>query len=602
MEIGYDNWDLTPYFPKVGGLEQLQYQQALSQDILALTEHFQQQGERVIDAATLAESVLRLEELSVRVHHILSYSECAHAEDTANEAAHQLVSKVDEICSLYSKAETLFLAQLRELSDEEFLALQCEPRLEKLAYYLERCRHQAKLSMAPELESLAADLEVTGFNAWEHLYENVAGRLEFDYRNSWGEVKHASMNSKVSLLEDSDPVVRRTTLENSNKAWQAYGDVVAACLNNIAGHRLKLLERRGVGHHLDNAAFEAGLSRRTLEAMHSAVAEYRSIPQQYLKLKAKLCGLDKLGFQDTFAPVPNLGDDRVYSWDEGKNIVLEAFRRFHPDFGGFAAMALDKHWVESEMRTGKSPGGFCTSSAQIGESRIFMTYRGNYGDVSTLAHELGHAWHEWLVRDLRQFARGYPMTLAETASTFAEQLLSDYMLSNPQLGLRQRLGMLTRRLDDAATFLLNIPMRFAFEDRFYEERRLGAVPLSRLLELMRDTQREIYGDALDANQLDPWFWASKGHFYITEISFYNFPYTFGYLFSMGVYSRAMAEGKSFLPRYVELLRHTGTDSCEGVARKALGVNLEEPDFWRESLRMIEGDWKKLNELLLQLEQ
>ena len=206
-------------------------------------------------------------------------------------------------------------------------------------------------------------------------------------------------------------------------------------------------------------------------------------------------------------------------------------------------------------------------------------------------------WPLWRTKGERQFSRLYPMTLAETASTFAERVLGDYVLNRTELSKAQRLSMLTRRLDDGVTYLLNIPMRFIFEDRFYDERRKGEVPLRRLQEIMTETQREVFGDAIDSQQLDPWFWASKGHFYITDISFYNFPYTFGYLFSLGVYARAQREGQKFTETYKQLLRRTGTDSCEGTARQVLGVDLEKPGFWRESLRLVEQDWLELQSML-----
>ena len=218
-----------------------------------------------------------------------------------------------------------------------------------------------------------------------------------------------------------------------------------------------------------------------------------------------------------------------------------------------------------------------------------MTYNNTLGDVQTLAHELGHAFHNWVMRDLRPMARSYSMTLAETASTFAETLFTDSLLADPATTDIDRAKILDTRLEGAQSFLLNIPMRFIFEKQFYEERANGEVSVSRLKEIMLDAQRQTYGDVLDSEQLDPYFWATKLHFYITGVSFYNFPYSFGYLFSLGVYKRGQEVGEGFHEQYENLLRLTGSDTAENVAKRSLSVDLESKDFWQGSIDIVAED-------------
>jgi oligoendopeptidase F len=225
-----------------------------------------------------------------------------------------------------------------------------------------------------------------------------------------------------------------------------------------------------------------------------------------------------------------------------------------------------------------------------------MTFNGAMGDVQTLAHELGHTFHSYLMRKMRPWAADYPMTLAETASTFAENLVTNAALKNPETSDAARVSILDQRLQDSSAFLLNIPMRFDFESSFYEQRKSGELSVRALQELMLDAQRKNYGESIDPAQLDPWFWASKLHFYITEISFYNFPYTFGYLFSMGIFARFLAEGPEFLTRYESLLMQTGSAPAEKVALDALGVDLQKPEFWNASIDLIAQDWKSFDAL------
>jgi oligoendopeptidase F len=321
----------------------------------------------------------------------------------------------------------------------------------------------------------------------------------------------------------------------------------------------------------------------------------QEVPRAFLRLKAKCLAKSRLGFEDLMAPLPG-GGAALTPWDDARSLVCDAFGASYPALREFAEHAFARRWIDHRPRPNKSPGGFCTSSHRLGESRVFLTYGGTSGDVQTLAHELGHAFHNWLMRDMRSWARSYPMTLAETASTFAEQLVIDAALASPHASPAERASILDRRLQDAEVFLLNIPMRFDFEHELYTRRAAGELSVRELKELMLEAQRRNYGDALAHDQLDPWFWASKLHFYITGTSFYNFPYTFGYLFSMGLCARARSEGAKFLPRYEALLRSTGSAPAEQVARDAMGVDLQAADFWNAAIDLLEADLQEFQKI------
>ena len=230
------------------------------------------------------------------------------------------------------------------------------------------------------------------------------------------------------------------------------------------------------------------------------------------------------------------------------------------------------------------------------ESRIFMTYNESLGDVLTLAHESGHAYHGFLMRDLRPFARGYPMTLAETASTFGEQVLMNGCLDDPTLTDQQKALMLDVEVGHGAIYLLDIPVRYEFEKAFYEERAKNPVSVSRLKQLMIDSQRRVLGDTLESGGEDPYFWASKLHFYITGLTFYNFPYTFGYLLSRGLYALFKKQGASFLTKYEEFLRLAGSDTAENVVKRAVGEDIEQVTFWTEAIRSLEEPLNRLQAL------
>ena len=579
------DWDLTTYYEERMGSA---YQKD-RQDFRAAIDQALQETE-------LVRLLIQWEKLVSDSEHMNSYLLCLRSADGRDQVVAQELASLQNDCSRMRQLEVSLGEQLKELSEAQLDELLQDTRLKGLDYYLKRHRQRALWQMTGELENLAAELDVDGMSAWGRLYDQVAGRLEFQYQSADGQTLTAPMSMKVSLLEDPDPKVRKSVLEGSNRAWQGVEDVAAACLNAIAGTRLTLYKRRNIPHFLAPALFDAAIERETLDSMLGAIASRYELPRRYLRLKAKILGVKQLGFQDLSAPLPDLDHSRI-AWDQAGKMLVEETRAAYPEFSKFCQESLAKQWVDWSPREGKRPGGYCTGSSRASESRIFMTYHGAFGDLMTLTHEFGHAWHSHLIYQERPLNTLYPMTLAETASTFAENLLLDALLRAPATTRELRLKLLDSRLEQAAAFLLNIPSRFLFEKRFYEERSQGEVSVDRLKELMREAQLEAYGDSLDPDQLDPYFWASKLHFYITEISFYNFPYSFGYLFSLGVYAQAQKRGEAFLPTYEKLLRATGQRTAEQCARENLEVELSQPQFWLDSLSLVEQDMRQFEELV-----
>ena len=259
-------------------------------------------------------------------------------------------------------------------------------------------------------------------------------------------------------------------------------------------------------------------------------------------------------------------------------MVEKAFETAYPKLADYYKMFLGNDWVESEVRPGKRPGAFCTGSSHTKEQRVFMTFNGALGDVTTLAHEVGHAFHGHIIKDMRPLTQEYPMTLAETASIFTEQILAKGIYADDSISDTQKLLMLDSNLCGAAILLLDITTRFEFEKAFMEERKEGELTVSRLKELMVDTQKRIFSDVLLEDGVDPLFWASKLHFYITHVTFYNFPYTFGFLLAKALSALFDEQGADFLPNYEEFLRLTGSDTVENVTKRSIGADIGDPGF------------------------
>jgi oligoendopeptidase F len=339
-------------------------------------------------------------------------------------------------------------------------------------------------------------------------------------------------------------------------------------------------------HFLDPALRRGCIERSTLDAMMNAVSQQKSIGQKALALKAKMMGVANLGPWDLFAPCPDEAKaTSLMTFDAATELISDAFSSIDPSMGAFVKTMQENRWIEGSVQGNKRPGAYCTKFLKSRTPRVYMTYAGNMDNVSTLAHELGHAFHSWLMRDLPLSQLSYPMTLAETASIFAETVLNDYLISKNKHDTSLLLPFLWSNASDAEVFLLNIPSRFTFEYELNERRQRQLLTPDEMSEMMAGAWSKWYEGSLC--EMNPMFWASKLHFHMSSLSFYNFPYTFGYLFSLGVYAQREALGASFFARYVDLLRDTGRMTAEELAAKYLGCDLSKPDFWLASLAIVQ---------------
>jgi pepF/M3 family oligoendopeptidase len=355
-------------------------------------------------------------------------------------------------------------------------------------------------------------------------------------------------------------------------------------LNSQAGFRLAVYRNRKWDSILYEPLQITKIKQETLDAMWSAVSNAVPKFKRYVDARKKLLEIDKYLWYDQIAPVGKI--EREFTFQAASDFIVEHISSFSKEMGEFSKMALDNRWVEGEDRSGKAAGGYCTGFPAKKESRIFMTYTNTFGAMSTLAHELGHAYHSYVLKDLPLFASRYPMTLAETASTFNELRVKDAALElaiSPQ----EKLALLDQKLKDGYTMMCNLHARYIFDNLFYEERKHGIVARKRLDELMLEAQKQAYSGTLDSYY--KLFWASKLHFYLTSQPFYNFPYTFGFLFSLGIYDRAVKEGPAFAKAYRDLLADTGSMMAEDVAMKHLGVDLAKEDYWNEAVARVMSD-------------
>jgi oligoendopeptidase F len=581
------NWNLDSYYPSI---ESAEYKKAwvtleTSADSLALRAA-DLGALTVQNAASWAQWILDYETMQLEARHIGSFITCLVSVDALNEAYKKESARMFAFAPKSRKVLTLLETFVGKATEEAFQALINNPLSKNLDYPLFKVREEAALSLPPDQQYLLADLAVDGASAWTRLYGHLTGKMTFELKVPGQATKILGLGECRSLLGDGNIEVRKAALKGANEALEKSEDVFAAALNALIGWRITTHNKRGEVNDLAPAMRAYHIELESVEAMFSAIRKRIELPRSILKLKAKALQLKQLGFHDLEAPLPD-PENKKFSWDAACELMLHSFQKHYPALHGFSLNALKNKWIDAEPRKSRRPGGFCSTSPKIGESRIFMSYGDNLGDMQTLSHELGHAYHGQVLNGIRLLSRAYPSTLAETASTFAQILVAKDVAGDSKQDKQTRLQMLMALLNDDHAFCLNIFMRYEFEKKLFIERRKGDVSVSKLKSMMAETQADIYGDSLDPAQLDPYFWASKLHFY--GYSFYNFPYTFGYLLSR-IFSRKLREdGPKFLEVYEEFLRGTGMYSCEDLVKRTLGQDIRTEGFWNQALDEMQLD-------------
>ncbi|ULL18419.1 oligoendopeptidase [Paenibacillus sp. H1-7] len=580
-------WNLERFFP--GGSTSTAFQaflDTLEKQVAQLTALLNElKAPQAPDAAVLKPALDLLQSIAMKIREADSFVGCLAAENQADKKAIILAGKIKTVSASYASALTVFDQMLTEIPDEVWKQLAASPGLAGIAFPLTERREQAAEKLPPEQEALVNDLAIDGYHGWGEAYNTTVSKFKVLWEED-GKTSELSAGQAANRMHSPDRSVRQRLFKLWEEQWGEHADYCSDALNHLAGFRLKLYERRGWDTIHKEPLSINRMSKETLDAMWGVIERGKDVFVQYLNRKAKLLGIDKLSWYDVDAPVGQ--GSKHFSYDEGAQLIVEQFRRFSPKMADFSVMAFENGWIEAEDRPGKRPGGFCTSFPIAKETRIFMTYAGTASNVATLAHELGHGYHQHVMNDLPALAQDYAMNVAETASTFAEMVVADAAVKGAATE-EERLTLLEDKIQRSVAFYMNIHARFLFETRFYEERAKGIVSVERLNELMVEAQKEGYRDALA--EYHPHFWASKLHFYITEVPFYNFPYTFGYMFSAGIYAEALRQGAAFEDKYIAMLRDTGSMTVEELAQKHLGVDLRKPDFWQQAMDLSVEDVK-----------
>ncbi|TKC19994.1 M3 family oligoendopeptidase [Robertmurraya kyonggiensis] len=542
------------------------------------------------DGQQLLSIVHAFEQVTKKVRQAGAFVSCLQAQNTEDRLVEGLRGNVTGISAEFQIGLTDLDQKLTSINAEVWSSILEQEGLKELAFVLSERRQEASEKLSKDEETLINALSVDGYHGWGQLYDVIVGTTKVEI-NENDTTKALSVGQAANKFSHPDRNVRKEVFAAWEKAWGDKSAYLSKTLNHLAGFRLKVYKQRGWEEVLKEPLAINRMKKETLDTMWKVISDKKAPLVKFLERKAELLGLEKLSWYDLDAPLGQA--ETKISYQEGAEFILEHFEKFGDEMTGFAKKAFEEQWIEAEDRPGKKPGGFHTYFPEDSQSRIFMTYSGTPSNVSTLAHELGHGFHTYAMRDLHTLNRNYAMNVAETASTFAEMIVADASVKNATTE-EEKLALLEDKVQRSVALLMNIHARFLFETRFYEERKEGIVSTERLNQLMEEAQKEAYGDALE--EYHPLFWASKLHFYITGVPFYNFPYTFGYLFSLGIYAQAIEEGKGYEEKYISLLKDTASMTVEELALKHLNVDLTQPEFWEKGVQLCIDDVEEFLQL------
>jgi oligoendopeptidase F len=590
------HWDVSVVFP---GLDSKEFDEGFKKtiqeinDLSSLFDKYEIKEQREIPMGDSLVSIF--DEVISRYNHVLDHVR------TLRTYIHSFVS-TNSRNTLAQEKWSLFQPELVKLGilGTRFTAwvgaLDVEALIERSdlardhAYRLRKAKIQSMHLMTPTEEELAAEMELTGGSAWNKLYGNFTSQLMVPLKVK-GEAKELPMSAVRNLAFDPDRETRRNAYIAELEAWEKAAVPIAAAINSIKGQVNCLAKRRKWDTVLDITLFQSNIDRETLEAMMEAAKESFPDFRKYLKAKAKALGLSSLTWYDLFAPVS--GNGRKWVFKDAETFIIKHFDSYSSKLSGLAKRAFEEYWIDAEPRSGKLDGAFCMS-LKNGESRILTNFQTSFDGVGTLAHELGHAYHNLNLADRTMLQRYTPMTLAETASIFCQTIILDAALKESDE--EDQFVILEGSLQDSCQVVVDISSRFIFEQAVFDKRKERELSVYEFNELMLDSQRQTYGDGLDSKVLHPYMWAVKSHYYSPGLSYYNFPYMFGLLFGLGLYARYLDDPQRFKVDYDDLLSSTGLGAAAELAGR-FGIELRQLDFWRGSLDVIRRDIERFESLV-----
>lgn len=573
----YNEWSLDVLYK---GIDDPALQTDLSR-LEAVVEEYKE-AVAALDAANATATIRKVidvaEEMSLLNRRMGGYFHLRKSTNSSDSEGAAYTTKLSKLSTSTAKEEVLFQKFVGGLENlDEVIA--ADEVLSQYEFYFHQMQNAVSHKFGDEAEALFAQMNISGGRAWSDLVAHMQASVEVDYKG-----EKITLSAVRGMADSDDPEVRKSAYEAEIACYEKIKDSIAYALNSIKAQVNLEAKLRGFENPLAMTLDQSRMQKETLDAMFQAMRESLPKFQEYLKHKAKLLGYENgLPWFEILAPMGN-ADSTTFTVEDAHHYLVEHFNTFAPDLAEMVDRAFKEEWIDFYPRNGKVGGAFCSNMPFVGQSRILTNFSGSFGSVVTLAHELGHAYHGQQIQDHRPMNTGYTMPVAETASNFNELIIVNDAIAKAEG--EEKIQLIESQIQDVTQIIVDIYSRFLFEDAVINRRNNTFMYSKDLEQIMIDAQKEAFGDGLDPNYLHPFMWCCKSHYYRPNLSYYNFPYAFGGLFSRGLYAKYLEEGEAFLPKYRALLTATTVDTVEHVAGIA-DLDLTNPEFWRTSLKMVE---------------
>ncbi len=590
MPISAPRWDLSNVYPSLESKEFKNAVEDYKKQVVALEKFFDHKLSKAGTrtplkelAALIGKVVDRMNAIQTLSATIVPFIYAFVTTNSRDQLAMKTMSEFEQASLPMQKLDVRFKSWLGKVGPKLGTAIPENKSASAHAFFLKETAQQSKYLMSDLEEGLAAELTLSGGNAFEKLQGTVTSQLSVEFELN-GRIEKLPSPALINLRSHPDETVRRRGYEAENKLWESAKETLAACLNGVKGEAVSLNKRRSRPDAVHSALEAARLDRATLETMLGTMKDSFPMFRRYFNSKARKIGKDKLAWWDIFAPVGKT--DKSYSFEEARDFILDNFGKFSTDLRSFAKRAFDNRWIDAEQRDGKRGGAFCMEVQGVKESRILSNFDGSFDQVSTLAHELGHGFHNECAYQAKKtvLQQLTPMTLAETASIMCETIVTEAVLAaskDPQ----EQLATLETQIQGAGQTVVDIYSRYLFEKEVFERREQAELSADDFSGIMERAQKVTYGDGLDERYLQKFMWTWKPHYYSPGLSFYNFPYAFGLLFATGLYAIYQQRGPAFVKDYKNLLASTGEDTPVRLAKR-FGFDIRKPKFWEDSLAIV----------------
>jgi pepF/M3 family oligoendopeptidase len=584
-------WDLSNIFP---GLESEEFKKAFADTPFIIDELMNcfattlaplsiETNAQMLNQAL----VVYIDKLNLALTHggkVGNYIYSFISTDSHNKNATRLLSEFEQIMVRMENQDVIFKNWLSKVQPKINEIISISGPVREHEFALKEIVHFSQFLMSQAEEELASELNLSGASSWEKLQGVITSQITVELELD-GELKTLPGPALINLRTHPNSEVRKKGYEKEMQAWKSVEEPLAAAMNGIKGTVITLNKKRGRKDAVESALDMARIDRDTLDAMLSAMEDSFPMFRRYFQAKAKRFGQEKLPWWNLFASVGK--SETKFSFLEARDFILDHFSKFTPDLADFAARAFNNKWIDAEQREGKMGGAFCMDIPGTGESRILCNFDGSLDQVSTIAHELGHGFHNDCMEKAgrTQLQQRTPMTMAETASIMCETIISNASLKQVK-SKEEELAILEGMLNGDSQVIVDIYSRYLFEKEVFERRAKSELSAEELCEIMERAQKATYGDGLDENFLHQYMWTWKPHYYSAQLSFYNFPYAFGLLFGTGLYAIYQERGDSFIPEYTDLLSSTGLGSAADLAQR-FGIDIRNKSFWEGSLKVVE---------------